>query len=100
MRLLPLLAAAVMVPACGQSDEQQLENAANQSDPAAAAVLDNAAENGTDPQQALQDAGNAAATANAAMNPRPMEARPNSADQPNPPQPGQPPEKVPANTTE
>lgn len=64
MRLLSLLAAVALVAACGRSDEQQLQDAANQSDRAAAEVLEGAAENGTDPQQALQDAGNAAAAAN------------------------------------
>jgi hypothetical protein len=71
MRIVLALTSAILLAACGnQSDEAQLEEAANQSDPAAAAVLENAAENGMDPQDALQEAGNAAAEAdtNAAAN--------------------------------
>lgn len=71
MRIVLALTSAIVLAACGnQSDEAQLEEAANQSDPAAAAVLENAAENGMDPQDALQEAGNAAAEAdtNAAAN--------------------------------
>ena len=41
---------------------------ANQSDPAAAAVLNNAAEAGTPSQEALQEAGNAAAEADMQAN--------------------------------
>ena len=66
MRIVLALTSAILLAACGnQSDEAQLEEAANQSDPAAAAVLENAAENGMDPQDALQEAGNAAAEADA-----------------------------------
>ena len=66
MRIVLALTSAILLAACGnQSDEAQLEEAANQSDPAAAAVLENAAENGMDPQDALQQAGNAAAEADA-----------------------------------
>lgn len=90
----------ILLAGCGQSNEERLQDAANQSDPAAAAVLENAAENGTDPQQALQEAGNAAATSNTPTDSGAMQARPNSAEQPNPPQAGQPPEKVPANGIE
>ena len=71
MRTYLVLSSAILLAACGgQSNEAQLEEAANQSDPAAAAVLENAAENGMDPQDALQEAGNAAAEAdiNAAAN--------------------------------
>jgi hypothetical protein len=71
MRIVLALTSAILLAACGnQSDEAQLEEAANQSDPAAAAVLENAAENGMDPQDALQEAGNAAAETdtNAAAN--------------------------------
>jgi hypothetical protein len=61
MRLQIILAGSALITACGQSDKEQLQEAANQSDPAAADVLENAAENGMNPQEALQDAGNAAA---------------------------------------
>jgi len=58
------IAALLLIAACGKSDEDQLRQAANQSDPAAAQVLNNAAENGMDPQAALQQAGEAAAANN------------------------------------
>lgn len=64
MRTYLVLSSAILLAACGgRSNEAQLEEAANQSDPAAAEVLENAAENGMDPQEALQEAGNAAAEA-------------------------------------
>ena len=64
MRTYLVLSSAILLAACGgQSNEAQLEEAANQSDPAAAEVLENAAENGMDPKEALQEAGNAAAEA-------------------------------------
>ena len=64
MRACLILSFALLLAACGgQSNEEQLQEAANQSDPAAAEVLNNAAENGMDPQEALQEAGNAAAEA-------------------------------------
>ena len=64
MRNFLILSSALFIAACGdQSNEEQLEEAANQSDPAAAEVLENAAENGMDPQEALQEAGNAAVEA-------------------------------------
>ena len=70
MRNVLIMSSTLLLAACGQSNEAQLEEAANQSDPAAAEVLENAAENGMDPQEALQEAGNAAAEAdtNAAVN--------------------------------
>ena len=92
MRFSLMLVAALSLTACGKSDEERLQDAANQSDPAAAQVLDNAAENGTDPQQALQDAGNAAVASND-MTPPSIQARPNTRDNPNPPASGQPIEK-------
>jgi Tfp pilus assembly protein PilP len=99
MRLSLAIASLLLVTACGQSNQEQLQEAANQSDPAAAAVLNGAAENGMDPQQALEQAGQAAA-GNAAANGQDgvvEQARPNSAQNPNPAQPGQPPEKVTTN---
>jgi hypothetical protein len=99
MRTCHLLAATLLLAACGRSNEEQLREAANQSDPAAAAVLNNAAEAGIPPQEALQEAGNATATSNAQAGPPSgsVGARPNLPGQPNPPAPGQPPEKVVAN---
>ena len=91
MRAMLTVPALMLLAACGgQSNNDQLEQAAEQSDPAAAAVLENAAENGMDPQQALEQAGNAqAATSNVSA-----QARPNLPGNPNPQQAGQPPEKV------
>ena len=87
--------ACLLLSSCGSgSDEEQLQEAAEQSGPAAAAVLNNAAENGMDPQQALELAGQAEAV-NADGGPSgSLQARPNSAADPNPAQAGQPPEKV------
>lgn len=61
MRLSLAIALSLVLAACQKSEKDQLQEAANQSDPAAAAVLNNAAENGMDPQDALQQAGEAAA---------------------------------------
>ena len=100
MRLSFAIIPALLLAACGQSDQDQLQEAANQSDPAAAAVLENAAENGMDPQQALQQAGEAASANGAAGNDggAVMQARPNTAQDPNRPEGGQPPEKVAVNS--
>ena len=65
IRALPLLAAALLLPACGNSNAQELNEAANQSDPAAAEVLTdeaNAIENGAEPRN-TQDVLEAAANA-------------------------------------
>ena len=61
MRFPLIITATLLMSACGSSNEEQLSEAANQSDPAAAEVLNGAAENGMDPQEALQEAGNVAA---------------------------------------
>ncbi len=87
----------LLLAACGsQSEEEMLQNAANQSDPAAAAILNGAAENGMDPQQALEQAGQAAAASNADATPPSgsLQAKPNLPQDPNRPEGGQPPEKV------
>jgi ribulose kinase len=99
MRRALILAPLLFASACGQgSDKGQLQDAANQSDPAAAQVLNGAAQNGMDPQAALNEAGQAAAgntaDANSAVS---MQARPNTAQQPNPPQDGEPPQKTATN---
>lgn len=103
--LRPAALTVLLLAACGtQSNEDALQNAANQSDPAAAAVLENAAENGMDPQQALEEAGEAAAEAEAARQAAPpsgsVQARPNTRERPNRPEGGRPPEKVVVNTAE
>jgi hypothetical protein len=97
MRLSLGFGAVLLLAACGQSNKEQLQEAANQSDPAAAAVLNNAAENGMDPQEALQQAGQAAGDTTAAQDGVTEQARPNSAQNPNPAAPGQPPEKITTN---
>jgi hypothetical protein len=89
--VIPLL---ILAAACGQSQESQLEAAANQSDPAAAAVLENAAENGMNPQEALEAAGNAQVSGNAAQQTQSVQARPNLPQSPNRPEGGSPPDKV------
>jgi hypothetical protein len=93
--LVPLLFAS----ACGQnSNKQQLQDAANQSDPAAAQVLNGAADNGMNAQDALQQAGQAAASSNTEVNAGvSLQARPNTPQQPNPPASGQPPQKTATN---
>jgi hypothetical protein len=80
----------------GQTSEEALDNAANQSDPAAAAVLENAAENGMNPQDALEQAGQAAAAGNTAAAPPSgsVQARPNLPQDPNRPDGTRPPEKI------
>lgn len=69
MRRFLVLSSAILLAACGsRSTEERLQEAANVSDPAAAEVLNGAAENGMDPQEALQEAGNAAVQSNADVN--------------------------------
>jgi hypothetical protein len=96
MRATLIVPALLLLAACaGQSDSNGLEAAAEQSDPAAAAVLENAAENGMNAQQALEQAGKAQAPQ---ANEVSAQARPNLPGDPNPGQRGQPPEKVVTNT--
>ena len=102
MRKIALTASlAIGLSACGQSDESQLQDAANQSDPAAAQVLNEAAEQGADPQQALEQAGEAAAASNmdAAPPSGSVQARPNLPQSPNRPDGTQPPDKVTTNAS-
>jgi hypothetical protein len=93
-----ILAAAVTLAACGGPDNAventaaSLDNAAEQSDPAAAAVLENRADqvleqNSTAPAQgALEAAGNAQASGNAGpMAPPAQQAKPHAAGDPVPP---------------
>jgi outer membrane murein-binding lipoprotein Lpp len=77
------------------SKEDQLSAAANQSTPEAASVLNGAAENGMNAQAALNEAARAQAVNAAVGPPQRYEARPNSAANPNPPEAGEPPQKVP-----
>ena len=92
-------AALLVLSACGgggQADQaaDKLEEAAEQSDPAAAAVLENAAEDirdgtaapGNAAQQAMQQAGNAQAeTVQPQQAPPSMQAQPNRTGQQTPP---------------
>ena len=97
LRIAPVLVLLALA-ACsgGQSDEEALQNAANQSDPAAAQVLANAADNGMDPQQALEQAGQAAAGSNTVAGPPSgsVQARPNLPQDPNRPDGTRPPDKI------
>jgi hypothetical protein len=87
-----LAPALLLVAACGGDPQQDaLSNAANQSDPAAADVLEGAAENGMDPQEALEQAGRAQVETNVQST---VQARPNLPRDPNRPPAGQPPEKI------
>jgi hypothetical protein len=95
-RFLPIAAFAALAACGGQSNEEALHDAANQSDPAAAAVLENAAENGMNPQDALEAAGQAQ-VANGANEVQPdsgVQARPNLPQSPNRPNGSQPPQKA------
>lgn len=90
-------ALALILAGCGQSEEAALEDAANQSDPAAAAVLNGAAQNGMNPQDALAQAGQAAAGNGAAAAGPPsgsVQARPNLPGSPNRKDGTQPPDKM------
>ena len=90
-----LLMAATAACSPGQSDEEALRDAANQSTPAAAQVLNGAADNGMDPSAALNQAAAAQAGENGVSGAPPSaQARPNRAGDPNPAQPGSPPEKT------
>lgn len=92
MRLLPIAVIAVSLAACSGSQNpagKDLGDAANQSDPAAAAVLENAQASGANEQATLQAAGNAAAANDQAAAQRagrgPVQAVPNTVQTPNRP---------------
>ena len=102
MRLALLTAAALALVACGGADTEnpagkELSDAVNQSDPAAAAVIQQAEEMGLNEQQALQMAGNAAAANDQAAAARaatgPVQAVPNTVQTPNRPDGTRPPAK-------
>ena len=96
-RLSPVAAFALLAACGGTSNEESLQDAANQSDPAAAAVLESAAENGTDPQVALEQAGQAQAGTNDMEANSSVQARPNLPQSPNRKDGTQPPDKVDVN---
>lgn len=96
MRFIPVAItalSALSLAACGSGSQnpagKDLGEAANQSDPAAAAVLENAAASGANEQAALQAAGNAAAANDQAAAQRagrgPIQAVPNTVQTPNRP---------------
>ena len=92
-----VLTSALALAACSQADQNEsaLRAAAEQSDPASAAILENAAANGTDPQEALERAANASAAAeNATSDGVSLQARPNLPHSPNRKDGAQPPDKV------
>lgn len=92
LRLAPA-ALLLMVAGCGGDPTQDaLENAADQSDPAAAAVLENSADAGVDPQVALERAGDAQLKAPVPKST--LQAKPNLPTDSNRPSAGQPPEKI------
>jgi|SRR5579884_3911421 len=94
------VAALLILAGCSRghsSDQQNLSNAADQSTPEAAQVLNGAARNGMDVNSALNEAANAqAANTSTKASPR-LQARPNSAAHPNPKRAGLPPDKIVAN---
>jgi hypothetical protein len=94
IRKSPLLLLFALAACGGQSNEEALQDAANQSDPAAAAVLNGAAENGVDPQNALAAAGQAQVQNGSAAPSGSLQAKPNLPNDPNRPEGGQPPAKV------
>ena len=77
--------ALLYLAACGQQaqDGDNLEAAAEQSDATSAAILRNAADNGMDPQAALEQAGNAASVVNTTADGMSVQARPNLPSAPN-----------------
>lgn len=95
IRPIAVSALLVCLASCGgtNSNEAALQDAAEQSDPAAAAVLNESAENGMDPQQALNEAAQAQLSGIAEPNST-LQARPNLPDSPNRKDGTQPPDKV------
>lgn len=93
MRLLLVSPAFVFLVACGsgeRANEQNILNATEQMDPAAAAAVENAVAKGVDPQNALAIGGEAATFANEPSAadegqpvPPPVQAQPNTVQDPN-----------------
>lgn len=91
-RIAIALAATVSLAACGSpsaggNEAEALMNAAEQSTPEAAAILENGAQNGANVQETMQAAGNAQAEADApAAATRPaVQAKPHAKGDPVPP---------------
>ncbi|WP_338502907.1 hypothetical protein V6R86_06125 [Sphingomonas kaistensis] len=109
MRLLLVSPAFVFLAACGSeanNPNKNILNATEQMDPAAAAAVENATAQGVDPQNALAIGGEAATFANepnaadrGQTAPPPVQARPNTVQEPNRKDGTVPPDKTgPANT--
>jgi hypothetical protein len=94
LRSFPIPLLLLLVSACGgQSNEEALVEAAEQSDPAAAQVLNQAAEAGIAPQEALEQAGEAQVQRDVETSST-LQAKPNLPQDPNRPKAGEPPVKV------
>ena len=99
MRIELGLTALILAGCSGHASKQdQLSAAANQSTPEAANVLAGAAANGMNEEAALNEAAEAQAANKATTAPTRYQARPNSAQNPNPPKAGEPVQKVPVNS--
>jgi hypothetical protein len=98
MRAHPIvLTLALELAACSQADGNgsNLQAAAKQSDPVSAAILEDSAANGSDPEAALAVAGRAsAATDKAIKDGVTLQARPNLLRSPNRKNGTEPPDKV------
>ena len=95
-----IVPAVLLLAACGSqnSNRESLQQAANQSTPEAAQVLNGAAQNGMDANAAMNQAASAQARNTSTAPPPRLQARPNLPGQPNPPRPGEPPQKVAVNS--
>jgi hypothetical protein len=99
MRIQLWLALLLLAGCSGHgSNADRLNAAANQSTAEAANVLAGAAAKGMNEQAAMNEAAEAQAGNSAAAAAPRYEARPNSAQNPNPPKAGEPIQKVPVNS--
>ena len=93
LRIIPIPILLLCAACGGQSDEERLREAAEVSEPAAAQVLNEAAEAGIPPQEALERAGEAQARRD--IDPQStIQARPNLPENPNRPEAGEAPDTV------
>jgi outer membrane biosynthesis protein TonB len=100
MKTAPALALLLGLAACGRGDDaventaDQLENAAEQSDPAAAEVLENAADEVREQNSTAAASGALEEAANAQAPNRPQPEPPPVIDKPKQPEDGAPPPKT------